>query len=50
MFLFRPLSIALIVLGGWLGMTVERHLADGRCVNAGGVVDARGLCRGAPRQ
>jgi|GEM_PF-5775900 hypothetical protein len=50
MFLFRPLTLAVLVLGGWLGMQVEQFLAEGRCANAGGSVDARGVCRGAPRQ
>jgi hypothetical protein len=50
MFLFRPFSIALLVLGGWLGMQAEAYLAKGRCANAGGVTDDRGVCRGAPRQ
>lgn len=48
MFLFRPFTIALLVLGGWLGMEAERFLAEGRCVNAGGTMDDRGVCRGAP--
>lgn len=48
--MFRPLTIAVLVLGGWLGMKTERFLHEGRCLSAGGVVDARGLCIGASRE
>jgi hypothetical protein len=50
MFLFRPLTLAVLILGGWLGMQAERFLAAGRCADAGGMADARGVCRGAPRR
>ncbi|MCX7644007.1 MAG: hypothetical protein N2Z62_01770 [Rhodobacteraceae bacterium] len=50
MFLFRPLTLAALLLGGWLGMQVEQFLAGGRCADARGSLDARGVCRGAPRQ
>ena len=48
--MFRPFTIAVLILGGWLGMKAERFLEEGRCRNAGGVVDARGICTGVPRE
>jgi hypothetical protein len=48
--MLRPLTIAVLILGGWFGMKAERFLQDGRCLTAGGVVDARGLCMGARRE
>ncbi len=42
--------ITLVLMGVSLigGMKVQAFMNEGRCQNAGGVVDARGLCRGAP--
>lgn len=50
MFLFRPFTIAVLLVGAWLGMRAEQVLDTGRCRNAGGIEDARGICTGVPRQ
>lgn len=47
MFLLRPVSIAVLILGGWLGMKAERFLAADRCRDAGGAVNERNVCIGA---
>lgn len=47
--MFRPLTIAVLIFGGWLGMKAERFLQVDRCLDAGGMVDARGICTGVPR-
>jgi hypothetical protein len=45
--MLRPLNIAILVLGLWLGVKVGGLLHESRCREAGGEVDARGLCLGA---
>lgn len=47
MFFLRPLTIATLVLGGWLGMKAERLLAEGRCRDAGGEMSQDAVCIGA---
>lgn len=42
------LFVILFLFGGvWLGMKLERSIQADRCLDAGGQVDARGLCIGA---
>jgi hypothetical protein len=48
--MFRFLTIATLVLGGWLGMKAERFLHQDRCRDVGGIVDDRGICTGVPRR
>jgi hypothetical protein len=47
--MFRPFTIAVLILGAWLGMKAERFLQVDRCLDAGGAVDTRGICTGVPR-
>lgn len=47
--MFRPFTIAVLVLGIWLGLKAEKFFNEDRCRNAGGVVDVRGVCTGVPR-
>lgn len=44
--MFRLMTIAFILFGGWLGIRAERFMHDSRCREAGGQVDTQGLCRG----
>lgn len=47
--MFRLLTLAALILGGWLGMKAERFLQADRCRGAGGVVVESGVCAGVPR-
>lgn len=46
--MFRLFAIAMLALGGWLGLKTERLLHDARCREAGGVVGDSGICLGVP--
>ncbi len=43
----KLITLVLMGLAFYGGLKVERILNDGRCTNAGGTVNARGLCIGA---
>jgi hypothetical protein len=45
----RLMTAALCVVAFWAGSEVQRSAMVDRCLDAGGAVDARGLCRGLPR-
>ncbi len=45
----RLVTAALCGAAFWGGAEVQRALMVDRCVDAGGAVDARGLCRGLAR-
>jgi hypothetical protein len=45
----RLFTAALCVVAFWAGSEVQRSALVDRCLDAGGAVDARGLCRGLPR-
>ncbi|WP_165905237.1 hypothetical protein [Rhodovulum euryhalinum] len=47
--MLRLFAILFLFGGVWLGMTLERSILADRCQDAGGAVDARGLCIGAAR-
>jgi len=47
--MLRLFAILFLFGGVWLGMTLERTILSDRCLDAGGEVDARGLCIGAKR-
>lgn len=44
--MLRLVAIVLFVAGLVAGMKLERSIQSGRCLEAGGTVDARGLCAG----
>ena len=48
--MFRPLAVTVLVLGIWLGLKAEKFFNQDRCRDAGGVVDARGVCVGVRPQ
>jgi hypothetical protein len=45
----RLVTAALCGAAFWGGAEVQRALMVDRCLDAGGAVDARGLCRGLAR-
>lgn len=45
----RLLTVALCGAAFWAGGEVQRAAMIDRCLDAGGAVDARGVCRGLPR-
>ncbi|MEX5727464.1 hypothetical protein Ga0609869_000817 [Rhodovulum iodosum] len=44
--MLRLIAICTLLGGGWAGMKLERALHEDRCLDAGGRIDARGLCSG----
>ena len=42
----RWVTVALCAAAFWGGTEVHRALMVDRCLDAGGTIDARGLCRG----
>lgn len=46
----RLITLVLMGLAFYWGLQAERYLQKDRCLDAGGVVDARGLCDGARSQ
>jgi hypothetical protein len=45
----RLFTAALCVVAFWAGSEVQRSALIDRCLDAGGAVDARGLCLGLSR-
>jgi hypothetical protein len=45
-------TLILLVFGAsvYIGMQLERRLAEDRCLDAGGAVNARGICVGVVAQ
>ena len=44
----RLMTPALIAFAFWSGLHTARLAAEDRCLEAGGIVGADGLCRGLP--
>lgn len=44
--MLRLIAIVMLAAGAVGGMKLERALHANRCLDAGGTVDARGLCTG----
>jgi hypothetical protein len=42
----RPITLLLCGAAFWAGTEVQHAMIVDRCLDAGGTVDARGLCRG----
>jgi hypothetical protein len=44
----RWITIGLCTIAFWAGTELEHARLKDRCVDAGGTLDVRGLCRGLP--
>ncbi len=44
----RPVTLLLCGVAFWAGTEVQHAALKARCLDAGGQVDARGICRGLP--
>lgn len=44
----RPVTIVLCGVAFWAGTEIQFSALKARCLEAGGTVDSRGVCRGLP--